>query len=75
MKDGMTQKEIAEKTDTKQQMISRFLQGQAPSVETLKKIAVAFGVTTDHVLGLEKRNSNDSKRPKSLGANSRREIF
>jgi len=74
---GMTQKEIAEKTGTKQQMISRFLKGQPPTVETLIKIAKAFGVSTDTVLGLDEPKEPDTQsktKQRKQKTNSYRQI-
>jgi transcriptional regulator with XRE-family HTH domain len=51
---GWTQKKIADKTGTSQEMISRFLKGKTCTVETLIKIATAFEVSTDTVLGLDR---------------------
>ena len=62
-KQGWTQKQIADKVGIGQNMISKFLQGKTCTVETLVKIARAFDVSTDTVLGLagpepEKPRSN-----------------
>jgi transcriptional regulator with XRE-family HTH domain len=51
---GYTLEEIASKIDVSTQTISKLLSGKmGPSVETLIRIAEAFSVTTDAVLGRE----------------------
>ena len=69
--EGMTQEAIAEKTGIPQTLISRYIRGGVCTVETLKKIAKAFNVSTDKVLGLDKpeepegRNSHTDNKPSS----------
>ena len=51
---GYTQEEIAEKIGVSGPTINRYLAGKInPTVETLCKIADAFSVSTDAVLGRE----------------------
>jgi transcriptional regulator with XRE-family HTH domain len=64
IEEGWTQKQIADRTGTKQQMISRFLKGQICTVETLVKIAKAFNVSTDEVLGLDLPPQDPPPKPK-----------
>jgi len=70
-KQGMTQQQIAEKAGISQNMVSSFLNGKSCTVETLKKIAKAFGVTTDHVLGIDQPEKPEPPKPRRLGANTR----
>ena len=52
--EGWTQKEIAEKAGTTQQVISKILNGKNCTIETLIKISKAFNVSADKLLGLDK---------------------
>ncbi|TSK07939.1 MAG: helix-turn-helix transcriptional regulator [Geobacter sp.] len=65
---GWTQKQIEEKTGIPQTMISRYTRGKSCTVENLVKIAKAFDVSTDEVLGLDQQrpygNSRRDRKPK-----------
>lgn len=52
--EGWTQEAIGERAGIPQTMISRYARGKDCNVETLIKIARAFKVSTDEVLGLDK---------------------
>jgi len=62
---GFTQQEIADKIAVSVQTVNRFKSGKiTPSIQTLCKIADAFGVTTDAVLGREAVTVQENiKRP------------
>ncbi len=51
---GFTQDRIAEMTGINQANISRLFRGSEPNASTLIKLAEAFNVTTDHILGRDK---------------------
>ena len=56
----MTQKELAEKIGISKAMISAYeTEMRYPSYDVLIKLAAVFGVTTDFLLGLEKKNTVD----------------
>ena len=62
MDQGLTQKELAERVGTSSTAISRLESGQhAPTAETLRKIAHAFGGHL--VIGLEMPGRGGSKNP------------
>jgi len=62
---GYTQDEIASKIGVSNPTINKFMSGKiVPSIQTLIKIADAFGVTTDAVLGREPAKvAENIKRP------------
>ncbi len=56
----MTQKELAERIGISKAMISAYeTEMRYPSYDVLIKLAAVFGVTTDFLLGLEKKNTVD----------------
>ncbi len=56
----MTQKELAQRVGVSKAMISAFeTEMRYPSYDVLIKLAATFGVTTDFLLGLEKKNIVD----------------
>ena len=57
IEEGWTQERIAEKVGIRQSAVSKYANGKPCTVETLKKIADAFNVTTDEVL------SRDAPQP------------
>jgi transcriptional regulator with XRE-family HTH domain len=64
---GWTQEAIAQKTGITQSMVGKFMRGDTQcSIKTLVKIAKAFNVSTDEVLGLtvpaEKQEESKKKR-------------
>ena len=59
---GMSQTELAEASGVSREMIGRYERGQAvPSVDAAKKIADAFGVSLDYLVG-EGINATFDKR-------------
>jgi len=60
--EGWTQKEVAEKAGISQPAISKLINGGKCNVETLIKLADAFEVSTDEVLG--RTNKEKSIKPK-----------
>lgn len=59
-KKGMTQKELAERIDTTEVSVSRYVSGQRiPKATVLLKIATALGVSTDYLLGAEEKGSDN----------------
>ncbi len=56
----MTQKELAQRVGDSKAMISAYeTEMRYPSYDVLIKLAATFGVTTDFLLGLEKKNIVD----------------
>ena len=56
----MTQKELAERIGISKAMISAYeTEMRYPSYDVLIKLAAVFGITTDFLLGLEKKNTVD----------------
>ena len=54
IQNNYSQKYMAEQLHIKQQSYSRYeLATGEPSLETLRKIAILFNVTTDYLVGLE----------------------
>jgi transcriptional regulator with XRE-family HTH domain len=61
---GWTQEQIAEKTGIPQSAVSKYMRGKTCTVETLVKIAKAFNVSTDTVLGLDEQPEEPEPRQK-----------
>jgi plasmid maintenance system antidote protein VapI len=55
-KQGWTQEAIAEKIGVRQSQVSKLIQGGDCKASTVKKLADAFGVSTDTVLGYQPDN-------------------
>jgi transcriptional regulator with XRE-family HTH domain len=56
----MTQKELAQRVGVSKAIISAYeTEMRYPSYDVLIKLAATFGVTTDFLLGLEKKNIVD----------------
>ena len=54
---GLTQAEVAEKISVPQQHIARWENGtRSPTGTTIKKIAEAFNVSADKLLGIERKD-------------------
>jgi len=75
---GMTQLEIAAKSGINQSLICKLIQGGDCNTKTLVKIARAFNVSTDEVLGLDKpepkprdNTLHDSGNTRRAGAEER----
>lgn len=63
---GWSQTDLAGKTDISQVMVGKYERGDAiPSIEVAKRIADAFGVSLDYLVG-EGQNSNFDKRTLDL---------
>lgn len=57
---GLTQKQLAERIKVTKSVISYYeLQERYPSPETLVKLSKVFHVTTDYLLGVEKKKTLD----------------
>lgn len=57
---GLTQKQLAERIGATKSMISYYeLQERQPSSVSLRKLSEVFHVSTDYLLGIEKRQSID----------------
>ncbi len=57
---GLTQKQLAEQIKVTKSVISYYeLQERYPSPETLVKLSKVFHVTTDYLLGVEKKKTLD----------------
>jgi transcriptional regulator with XRE-family HTH domain len=62
-----SQTDLAEKTEISQVMVGKYERGDAtPSIDVAKKIADAFGVTLDYLVGDSKSISFDKKTLKRL---------
>lgn len=48
----LTQEEVAKAVGTSKQVLSRYEKDMTPSAEIIKKIALAFGVSADYLIGL-----------------------
>lgn len=60
---GYTQSEVADKIGTMQQTYYKYETGKnTPSAEVIVKIAVAFNVSADYLLGLSDIPSNDADK-------------
>ena len=60
---GYSQGDVAEKIGIMQQMYYKYEAGKnIPSAEVIKKIAVAFNVSTDYLLGLSDTPSYDADK-------------
>lgn len=63
--DGWTQEAIAEKVGVRQSQISILMKGGDVKASTLVKIAKAFGVSTDEVLGLDRPAQDPPPKPRT----------
>lgn len=60
--DGMTQQQVADKVGVSRQNVGFWIKGTTvPDIFTLSKIADAFNVSTDYLLGRTERKLNDKK--------------
>lgn len=57
--EGWTQKEVADKAGISQSAVSKLINGGKCNVETLIKLADAFNVSTDEVLGREQKAKSE----------------
>ena len=60
LNDGLTQKQLAEQMKVTKSVISYYeLQERYPSPESLIKLAAIFSVSTDYLLGIDKKETLD----------------
>ena len=60
VQNGLTQKELGDRIGVTKSVVSYYeLQERTPSPEVLVKLAAVFHVTSDYLLGIEKRRSID----------------
>lgn len=70
-KRGITQKELADKINTTEATLSRYVSGdREPKAETLANIATALYTTSDYLLGIEKDEFDFPKVERLLARNS-----
>lgn len=65
----LTQQQLADRVNVSKGMVSSYEIGiRMPSIDVLRKLSVALGVTTDYLLGLEKKPMLDVSQlsPKQL---------
>ena len=68
---GLNQKELAKKIGVSRSALSLYeIDRREPDLETVKKIASLFGVTTDYLLGAEEGNTMIGKRINELRKSS-----
>lgn len=68
----MTQEDIARKAGISQTLVSKLIRGGTCNVDTLEKLADAFSVSTDEILGRSNPARKESNRkPRALGANTK----
>jgi transcriptional regulator with XRE-family HTH domain len=76
-KKGMTQKQIADRAGTAQQVISKILNGKKCTLETAIKLANAFGASLDEVVGRttpKKKPISNSIRDNAKGRKLKSEL-
>ena len=70
-KQGVTQKELADRINTTEATLSRYVSGdREPKAETLANIATALHTTSDYLLGIEKDEFDFPKVERLLARNS-----
>lgn len=70
-KQGMTQKELAERINTTEATLSRYVSGdREPKAEMLANIATALHTTSDYLLDIERDEFNFPKVERLLARNS-----
>ena len=70
-KKGITQRELADKINTTEATLSRYVSGaREPKVEVLANIATALGTTSDYLLGIENDEFSFPKVQRILARNS-----
>lgn len=70
-KRGMTQKELAERINTTEATLSRYVSGdREPKADVLANIATALHTTSDYLLGIEKEDFDFPKVERLLARNS-----
>lgn len=70
-KQGITQKELADRINTTEATLSRYVSGdREPKADMLANIATALHTTSDYLLGIEPDNFNFPKVERLLARNS-----
>lgn len=70
-KQGMTQKTLADRINTTEATLSRYISGdREPKADVLANIATALHTTSDHLLGIEKDEFDFPKVERLLARNS-----
>ena len=70
-KEGMTQKQLAERVNTTEATLSRYVSGdREPKADMLANIATALHTTSDYLLGIEQNEFIFSKVERLLARNS-----
>lgn len=70
-KQGITQKELAERINTTEATLSRYVSGnREPKADVLANIATALHTTSDYLLGIEKDDFDFPKVERLLARNS-----
>lgn len=70
-KQGMTQKELAERINTTEATLSRYVSGdREPKADMLANIATALHTTSDYLLGIESDDFDFPKVERLLARNS-----
>lgn len=70
-KRGMTQRELADRINTTEATLSRYISGnREPKADTLANIATALHTTSDYLLGIENDDFDFPKCERLLARNS-----
>lgn len=70
-KQGMTQKELAERINATEATLSRYVSGdREPKADVLANIATALHTTSDYLLGIEKEDFDFPRVERLLARNS-----
>lgn len=70
-KQGLTQKELADRINTTEATLSRYISGERePKAEMLANIATALNTTSDFLLGIEAEDFSFPKVERILARNS-----
>lgn len=70
-KQGMTQKQLAERLNTTEATLSRYVNGdREPKADMLANIATALNTTSDYLLNIEKNDFDFPKLERLLARNS-----
>ena len=70
-KQGITQKELADRINTTEATLSRYVSGdRVPKADTLANIATALHTTSDYLLGIESDDFDFPKVERLLARNS-----
>ena len=70
-KQGLTQKQLADRLNTTEATLSRYVNGdREPKADMLANIATALNTTSDYLLGIEKKDYDFPKLERLLARNS-----